>query len=128
MLLDQERFVRIRQRLDITSVVNARVLAFASLWPSPSAILKTPVTTRSENNPCNKLRITSRRENIDALGDLGGRRIVFDSSVSASKTIEQAGSIISSRKTICTGYRIIGQPSRTGISEEPAMGTWTLMI
>ena len=43
---------------------------------------------------------------------------------SASKIIEQAGSIISSRKTMCTGHKIRGKlAERTGISDNPAIGT-----
>ena len=47
------------------------------------------------------------------------------SSASASNTIEQAGSMMSSRNTMCTGIRISGQPSSTGTHDSPAIGTWT---
>ena len=67
-----------------------------------------------------------RRLKSGSLGRRGGRRITSGSSASASKTIEQAGSMISSRKTMCTGSRISGHfsPSSTGISDRPAIGTW----
>ena len=48
-----------------------------------------------------------------------------DSAASASKTTEQAGSMISSRKTMCTGNRARGHPNNTGSSDMPAMGMCT---
>ena len=52
--------------------------------------------------------------------------MTFRSALSASKITEQAGSMISSRKTTCTGSRRSGQSvKKTGIIDRPAMGTWT---
>jgi hypothetical protein len=47
------------------------------------------------------------------------------SSDSASKTVVQAGSMMNSKNTMCTGNRISGQPSNTGNAESPAIGMWT---
>ncbi len=47
---------------------------------------------------------------------------------SASNTVEQAGSMISSMNTMCIGIRISGQPIATGIRDNPAMGTCTAKI
>ncbi len=55
----------------------------------------------------------------------GGRFITFFSSSSASKMMEQAGSIINSRNTICTGHNSNGRSLKnTGMSDRPAIGTW----
>ena len=55
--------------------------------------------------------------------------MILGSICSASKTIEQAGSMMSSRKAICTGSRTSGQPAtNTGISAIPKIGTWTAMM
>ena len=63
--------------------------------------------------------------NSRSRGSRGGRVIAFGSAPSASKISEQDGSMISSRKTMCTGSRISGQSAKnTGISDSPAMGTW----
>src|SRR5665647_1876781 len=55
----------------------------------------------------------------------GGRFITFFSSFSASKIMEQEGSMINSRKTMCTGHKIMGKlPNNIGNNDNPAMGTW----
>ncbi len=56
---------------------------------------------------------------------MGGRFMMSASSFSDSNTIEQAGSMISSRKTICTGSRTRGMLKSTGMRDMPAIGTWT---
>ena len=47
------------------------------------------------------------------------------SAFSASNTTEQAGSMMSSRKTICTGKSARGHFRSTGTNERPAMGMCT---
>jgi hypothetical protein len=50
--------------------------------------------------------------------------MISGSICSDSKTIEHAGSMMSSRKAICTGSRTSGQPvTNTGISDMPKIGT-----
>jgi len=46
------------------------------------------------------------------------------SSGSDSKTVEQAGSMISSRNAMCAGKRIKGSFKTMGRRAMPAMGTW----
>ena len=55
--------------------------------------------------------------------------MIFGSICSDSNTIEQAGSMMSSRKAICTGSSTSGQPAtNTGMSDIPKIGTWTAMM
>lgn len=55
--------------------------------------------------------------------------MTFFSSFSASNIMEQAGSMIRLRNTMCTGQRISGRlAKKTGISDSPAMGTWIAKI
>ena len=54
--------------------------------------------------------VRSRRLNIGAPTRRGGRSITLGSTCSDSNTIEQAGSMTSSRKAICTGSSTSGQP------------------
>jgi hypothetical protein len=51
--------------------------------------------------------------------------MIFFSSGSASKTVEQAGSIINSRKAIWAGKRTRGKLNNIGNTASPAMGIWT---
>ena len=55
----------------------------------------------------------------------GGRTMTPSSSVSASNTREQTGSITISRKAMWTGPKSSGIPMAKGISASPAMGTCT---
>jgi len=50
------------------------------------------------------------------------------SSLSASKTMEQTGSITISRKAMCIGVNTSGRPNSSGSSASPAIGTWTARI
>ena len=65
------------------------------------------------------------RENSGVAGSRGGRFIPSPSSGSASNTIEQTGSISSSKKAMCTGLKTSGRPNSSGISDRPAIGTCT---
>jgi len=56
MLLVQERFVKIRHKLETISVTNVNVLALFSPCPVIKAILKTAMTIISAESPCNKLK------------------------------------------------------------------------
>ena len=85
-------------------------------------------TTISELIPCNTPSPMSLPPNIGLDGSRGGRVITSLSSGSASKTMEQAGSITNSRNRICTGMSAIGLPSKTGTNDIPAMGTCTATI
>ncbi len=49
--------------------------------------------------------------------------MMFPSSGSASKTTEQAGSMMSSMNTMWTGNSTSGHFSSTGMRESPAIGT-----
>ena len=55
-------------------------------------------------------------------GSRGGRLMMSGSAGSASKTTEQAGSMIRWRNAMWTGSRIRGQPNSTGSSDRPAIG------
>ena len=66
MLLDQDRFVSIRQMLDTKRVANASDRAAGSDWPYDKAILNTAITTIREKTPCIMLRIISLLPNNDS--------------------------------------------------------------
>ncbi|MPN06509.1 hypothetical protein SDC9_153765 [bioreactor metagenome] len=79
--------------------------------------------------PCIQLRNIFPAPKKGSLISLGGRLITFFSSFSASKIMEQDGSMINSRNTICTGQSISGKSAKnTGISDKPAIGTCTAKI
>ena len=77
---------------------------------------------------CNTLRIKVLLPKSGSLGSRGKRDIIFASSFSHSNITEQAGSISSSIKTICIGYRMIGRQKSIGKIAMPAIGIWTLTI
>jgi len=75
--------------------------------------------------PCSMDSPIVRLPKSGILGSLGSLSITSFSAGSASKAMEQVGSMISSSITTCTGKKISGQPIITGMREMPAMGTCT---
>src|SRR5450759_566344 len=120
----QERYEIITAIFETIKVTNDRVLTLFSVYPilrptkyTPRLIINIPI-------PCMQLKNIFFAPKNGSLISLGGLDITFFSSFSASKTKEQAGSIINSRKTICTGQRMRGKSANnTGIKDNPAMGT-----
>ncbi len=78
------------------------------------------ITPTSMLVPCNRLRAKFFLPNNLSCKFRGGLNMVFFSSGSASKTIEQAGSIINSKKAICTGRRTRGKLNSMGNNASPA--------
>ncbi len=74
-------------------------------------------------SPWARLSMTERRPKRGSARSLGGWFMQSASAASASKTTEQAGSMISSRKTIWTGKRASGHSNSTGMRDMPAIGT-----
>lgn len=67
-------------------------------------------------------------ENSGALGSRGGSRMLVSLPGSFSKTIEHAGSIMSSCVAIWMGKSASGQPRNTGTAESPTMGMCTARV
>ena len=63
--------------------------------------------------------------NGDEASARGARCMTSSASGSASNTIEQAGSISSSRRTMCTGINITGQCSNEGTRVKAMIGMCT---
>lgn len=79
-------------------------------------------------DPCARARpILPAAKGLAASGR-GGRSMMSLAAGSASKTMEQAGSIRSSSNTICTGNRRIGQCSSAGSSASAMMGMCTANV
>ncbi len=124
-----ERFERITAIFETIKVTNVSVLTLFSEYPifSPIKYISKQITKMP--TPCMQLKIIFLAPKNGSLISLGGLNITFFSSFSASKIIEQAGSIINSRKTICTGHRMRGKSvNNTGIKDNPAIGTWIAKI
>jgi len=96
-LWDQERFAAIWVRFAITSVAKVSVQASTSRLPMCNA-------HRKNDNYCpEQAQGRFFLPNSLSCKSLSGRIITFFPSGSASKTVEQAGSIINSRKALCAG-------------------------
>ena len=80
---------------------------------------------RARCSPSRTARTTVGRGSSGSFGSRGGRCMRPASAGSISNATEQAGSMMSSIRMMCTGMSTIGPPNRTGIIERPAMGTWT---
>ncbi len=124
-LWDQERFATIKVRFAITSVAKVSVRASASPLPICKAYRKTAITPASILIPCTRLRARFFLPNILSCKFRGDLFIIFFSSGSASKTVEQAGSIINSRNAMCAGKRTRGKLNNIGNRASPAIGMWT---
>src|ERR1017187_7456470 len=88
-----------------------------------------PRYTVSTLSPCDNATETVFRENKRSAGLRGGRCMTSasaSSASSASKMMEQDGSMINSRNTMCTGISNSGQlGKKIGAIDNPAIGTWT---
>ena len=120
-----ERLTRISARLLSTSAAKVAARAWASGTAACRQVRKKAPTSSSTHRPWPRLAAIKPVENSGAAGSRGGRCITSGSSGSDSKAIEQAGSISSSRKAMCSGVKSSGQPSSSGSSDRPAIGTCT---
>ena len=99
---------------------------FSSRWPV-QRVPSTASATSSTHTPCSRLSSSVRMPNSGSLpGRAAGAASRPRSSGSASKTIEQAGSmIISQEHDVHRQQNISGQPNSTGSSDMPTIGTCT---
>ena len=119
----QERLARMMTSTDTTSARKVKARA-ASGCRLERENRNTPRHAARALSPCSTAHPTVANENSRSLALRGGRFITLASASSASKMSEQEGSMISSRKTICTGNSSNGQPEKkTGSMERPAIGT-----
>ena len=105
-----------------TRVANAKVRASASPLFKYNASKKTTKTTIKMLPPCKRLKMKFFLLNKGSVNKRGALFIISFSSGSASKTVEQAGSMMSSRNAICAGNRTIGRLNNTGKRDIPAIG------
>lgn len=116
MLCVHERLTRINERFPITSVMNAAVFVTISGCPSCLNVRYIINVISNTTDHCNILKNNVLLPKSDSLGLRGKRDMMFDSSLSPSKMIEHAGSIINSIKTTCIGYNIMGRPKKIGMT------------
>ena len=119
-----ERFVNITAILETIKVINDIARTSFAAYPRRSPKRYTTRVMIRMPTPCRQLNniLCNPKKGSSIL--FGGRFITFFSSFSASKMIEHAGSMINSRKTICTGHKIKGKlPNNIGNKDNPAMGT-----
>ena len=92
------------------SVVNVNARASSSAARCAGRCRRRRPRAPATTSPWARLSVSVRHPNSGSRGSRGGRRMTSASSGSASNTTEQAGSMISSRKTMCTGSSTSGQP------------------
>src|ERR1700693_499813 len=122
MLRVHERLARIMTSTDTTRVRKVNARAASGCWLEREN-RNTPRHAASTLTPSSTAHPTVANENSRSLALRGGRSITLASASSASKMREQEGSMISSKKTICTGNSSNGQSEKkTGSMDRPAIG------
>ena len=119
------RCARMSSSTHSTRVPNTTVRPSAMLQPWACSQACAPSSSAATPAPCSSAGHSARRAKGESATARGGRCMMSGASGSASKTMEQAGSMSSSISTMCTGSSSAGQCSSVGASASAMMGTCT---
>ena len=122
---DRSRLAKISSSTHSTSVPNTTVRPWSGCQPWCTSQAWPPSSTAARPRPCSTDHSNGAAAKGESETGRGARAMVSLSSASASKTMEQAGSISNSSSTMCTGSSSTGQCSSVGTSASPMMGTCT---